>query len=57
MASLRSAAARLGQLHIPTRDPNGQPGGVPAEVFSADQASEAIAHATEVMERAEHLMK
>lgn len=52
LASLRPAAARLDQLYIPTRYPNGLPGGVPAEVFSKEQAVEAIAQAAQFMERA-----
>lgn len=35
LGDLRAGAARLDQLYIPTRDPNGLPGGVPAEVFTA----------------------
>jgi HEPN domain-containing protein len=52
LASLRPAAARLDQLYIPTRYPNGLPGGVPAEVFSKEQAVEAIAQAAQFIERA-----
>ena len=55
LASLRGAAARLDQLYIPTRYPNGLPGGVPAEVFSKEQAAEAIAQATRFIERATDL--
>jgi HEPN domain-containing protein len=54
LASLRPAAARLDQLYIPTRYPNGLPGGVPAEVFSGEQAAEAIAQAAQFIERATH---
>lgn len=50
LASLRSVAARLDQLYIPTRYPNGLPGGVPAEVFSLEQAREAIDQATRVID-------
>ncbi len=56
-AALRSAAARLDQLYIPTRDPNGVPGGVPAEIFSVEQATEAIAQATQFIERAADLIQ
>lgn len=55
LASLRSAAARLDQLYIPTRYPNGLPGGVPADVFSREQAAEAIGQATEFIDRAADL--
>lgn len=57
LASLRGAAARLDQLYIPTRYPSGLPGGVPAEVFSQEQAAEAIAQATRFIEHAVALMK
>jgi HEPN domain-containing protein len=52
LAALRGAAARLDQLYIPTRYPNSLPGGVPSEVFSQEQAAEAIAQATRFVERA-----
>jgi HEPN domain-containing protein len=57
LVPLRGAAARLDQLYIPTRYPNGLPGGVPAEVFSAEQASEAIAQATQFIDRAAELIQ
>jgi HEPN domain-containing protein len=52
LGSLSEAARRLDQLCIPTRYPNGLPGGVPAQVFSQAQAAEAIAQATTFLERA-----
>ena len=52
LAHLRSAAARLDQLYIPTRYPNGLPGGVPAEVFTEDQAAEATRQAETFIEQA-----
>jgi HEPN domain-containing protein len=57
LASLRSAAARLDQLYIPTRYPNGLPGGVPAEVFSSEQAEEAVRQATQFIERVTELTR
>lgn len=57
LASLRDAAARLDQLYIPTRYPNGLPGGVPAEVFTKGQAAEAVTQATQFIERAADLVK
>jgi HEPN domain-containing protein len=57
LAPLRSAAARLDQLYIPTRYPNGLPGGVPAEVFTKEQAAEAIAQARQFVEQATALMR
>ena len=47
LARLREAAQQLDQYYIPTRYPNGLPGGVPADVFSARQAAEATAFARE----------
>ncbi|MBI1735251.1 MAG: HEPN domain-containing protein [Candidatus Rokubacteria bacterium] len=57
LAGLRAAAARLDQLYIPTRSPNGLPGGVPAEVFSKEQAEEAARQATEFIERVAELTR
>ena len=57
LSALREAAARLDQLYIPTRYPNGLPGGVPAEVFTREQAAEAIAQATVFVERATELLQ
>jgi HEPN domain-containing protein len=57
LSSLRGAAARLDQLYIPTRYPNGLPGGVPAEVFTEDQAAEAIAQAAQFIDRAETVVR
>jgi HEPN domain-containing protein len=57
LAALRKPAARLDQLYIPTRYPNGLPGGVPAEVFSEEQATEAIDRATQFVERAGELIE
>lgn len=49
---LRAGAARLDQLYVPTRYPNGLPGGVPAEVFSEEQAADAIGWASRFLESA-----
>jgi HEPN domain-containing protein len=43
LAGLREAAQQLDQYYVPTRYPNGLPGGVPAEVFSKAQATGALA--------------
>jgi len=56
LAALRGAAARLDQLYIPTRYPNGLPGGVPADVFSSEQAGEAIEQAARVIDAAAALI-
>ena len=45
LAGLDDAAMRLDRLYIPTRYPNGLPGGIPADAFTAEDAAEAIAHA------------
>ena len=44
---LGDAARQLDQYYIPTRYPNGLPGGVPAESFTLTQATEAVAHASQ----------
>ena len=56
LAMLREAAARLDQLYIPRRYPNGLPGGVPAEVFSESQTREAIAEAARFVDQADSLV-
>jgi HEPN domain-containing protein len=52
LSELRDAAGQLDQYYIPTRYPNGLPGGVPADAFTARQAAEAVAYARSVIERA-----
>lgn len=47
LGGLREAAQQLDQYYVPTRYPNGLPGGVPAEVFTSKQAIEAVAYARE----------
>ena len=54
---LRSAAARLDQFYIPTRYPNALPGGVPAEVFTEEQAAEATKLAAEFIDRAAEMIR
>jgi HEPN domain-containing protein len=51
LAGLRPAAQQLDQYYVPTRSPNGLPGGVPAEVYSERQASEGVAHARAFLDR------
>ena len=42
LAGLREGAQQLDQYYVPTRYPNGLPGGVPAEMFTRGQAEEAV---------------
>jgi HEPN domain-containing protein len=42
LADLREGAQQLDQYYVPTRYPNGLPGGVPAEMFTRGQAEEAV---------------
>ena len=56
LASLQEGARRLDQLYIPTRYPNGLPGGVPAQVFSREQTVEAIAQAQSFLTDAARLI-
>ena len=48
LAPFRDVARQLDQYYIPTRYPNGLPGGVPSEVFTKRQADEAVAGAEAV---------
>src|SRR6266571_954588 len=50
LANLEEAARRLDQYYVPTRYPNGLPGGTPADVFSKAQATEALAQAKRFVE-------
>jgi HEPN domain-containing protein len=49
---LREHARRLDKLYIPTRYPNGLPDMTPAEAYTATEASEAIASAEVILDRA-----
>jgi HEPN domain-containing protein len=52
LGDLRDAARQLDQFYIPTRYPNGLPGGVPADSFTRAQATQAVAAAREFIARA-----
>jgi len=56
LAELREAAQQLDQFYVPTRYPNGLPGGVPAQVFTRAQAERAVADARRFVESAEALV-
>lgn len=55
ISELREAAQQLDQFYVPTRYPNGLPGGVPAQVFSRAQSEPAVASARRFVETAEGL--
>ena len=42
MAEFRGELGLLDQYYVPTRYPNGLPGGIPADVYTRDQAAEAV---------------
>ncbi|KPL03710.1 MAG: DNA-binding protein [candidate division Zixibacteria bacterium SM1_73] len=46
--TLKKMAASLDKYYIPTRYPNGLPGGIPAEAFDKDDAEKAISLAESV---------
>jgi len=48
--------ADLDQYYISTRYPNGLPGGIPHEVYTKDQAEEAIAGTRKVLNQVERLL-
>jgi len=52
-----NAAKRLDRFYIPTRYPNGLPGGTPYQVFSASDLSEALEDLTKVMETASDFLQ
>ena len=53
---LQDSARQLDQYYIPTRYPNGLPGGIPAEVFADAQAEDAVGRAREFIEAARALL-
>lgn len=46
---IREGTQQLDQYYVPTRYPNGLPGGVPAEVFTRRQAEEAVGIARRIV--------
>lgn len=49
MAQYHQRLAVLDQYYVPTRYPNGLPGGIPADVYTRDQASAAVDTARQVV--------
>ena len=52
LVQLQDSARQLDQYYIPTRYPNGLPGGIPAEVFTDTQAKDAVGRARAFIEAA-----
>jgi HEPN domain-containing protein len=48
VADLRDGAKELDQHYVPTRYPNGLPGNVPFQAYTAEQARRALGHARAV---------
>ena len=49
MAGFREQLAVLDQYYVPTRYPNGLPGGIPADVYTTAQATEAVGIARRIV--------
>ena len=49
MARFRESLAILDQYYVPTRYPNGLPGGIPSDVYTRTQAAEAVEVARQVV--------
>lgn len=49
IAALAARAATLDKFYVPTRYPNGLPGGIPSDAFDADDAKRAVADAEAVL--------
>ena len=49
MATFRESLAILDQYYVPTRYPNGLPGGIPSDVYTRTQATEAVEIARQVV--------
>ena len=56
LVHLRDSARQLDQYYIPTRYPNGLPGGIPAEVFTGAQAEDAVLRARGFIKAARALL-
>lgn len=56
LADLAQGAQQLDQYYVPTRYPNGLPGGTPAEVFAERQGRQALSHARQFVDRAAGLI-
>ena len=56
LVGLREAAQQLDQYYVATRYPNGLPAGTPADVFSRNQASQALAYARQFVQQAAALI-
>ncbi len=54
--ALHDVCRRLDQYYIPTRYPNGLPGGIPHDVYTQAQAQEAIGGARQVLDQVERLL-
>ncbi|MBW2139219.1 MAG: HEPN domain-containing protein [Deltaproteobacteria bacterium] len=55
--ALKKEIAILDQYYIPTRYPNGLPGGVPYEAYDIEDAQKAIRLATKVIDHVKALLK
>lgn len=49
MARFRDSLAVLDQYYVPTKYPNGLPGGIPSDVYTGDQAAAAVDTARRVV--------
>ena len=49
MAGFRQRLSILDQYYVPTRYPNGLPGGIPADVYTGEQAAAAVDTARRVV--------
>ncbi|MBI3521500.1 MAG: HEPN domain-containing protein [Chloroflexi bacterium] len=50
LAELFGSAAALDKYYIPTRYPNGLPGGIPSDAFSAEDSAIALGHASRIVQ-------
>jgi HEPN domain-containing protein len=54
--ALQDVCRRLDQYYIPTRYPNGLPGGIPHEVYTSDQADQALEGTRRVLDTVTSLL-
>lgn len=57
IAPLRAIGGLLDKFYIPTRYPNGLPGGLPSEAYNETEARQAMSWATEIIEAVRSLVQ
>jgi len=56
-AHLIHLGSALDKFYIPSRYPNGLPGGIPSDAFTQEEAESAIEYATKIIKQAEEFVR